>query len=115
MLRTSGRGLRSRSGGMLPTAGTDHASARPNANNVRHPRVEPPETRKSRYPCAAAPTTAPANTSHVVFTVLAGASIRHAFLLMRAQNEGQDFYECIDEEKPLKYVPVRKGFGWTNW
>jgi hypothetical protein len=51
----------------------------------------------------------------LVFGALAGAGVRHAFRLMRAQNEGQDFYECVDEEKPLKYVPVRKGFGWTNW
>jgi len=51
----------------------------------------------------------------IVFAGCAGAGIRHAFRLMRAQNQGQDFYECPGEDKPLKYVPVRKGFRWTTW
>lgn len=51
----------------------------------------------------------------IVFAGCAGAGIRHAFRLVRGQNQGQDFYECVDEEKPLKYVPVRKGFRWTTW
>jgi hypothetical protein len=50
-----------------------------------------------------------------VFAACAGAGVRHAFRLMRNQNKGQDFYECVDEDKPIKYVPVRKGFRWTTW
>jgi hypothetical protein len=51
----------------------------------------------------------------IVFAGCAGAGIRHAFGLMRAQNLGQDYYECLDEDRPLRYVPVRKGFRWTTW
>jgi hypothetical protein len=51
----------------------------------------------------------------VIFGGCAGAGIRHAFGLMRAQNKGTDFYECIDEYKPLKYVPTKRGMRWTTW
>jgi hypothetical protein len=51
----------------------------------------------------------------IVFFGCAWAGIRHAFALMRAQNQGTDFYECVDEEKPLRYVPTRKGMRWTTW
>jgi hypothetical protein len=51
----------------------------------------------------------------VVFVGCAGAGIRHAFGLMRAQNKGSDFYECVDEYKPLKYVPTKRGMRWTTW
>jgi hypothetical protein len=50
-----------------------------------------------------------------VFAACTGAGIRHAMRLMRAQNRGTDYYECLDESKGLKYVPTRKGFGWTTW
>ena len=50
-----------------------------------------------------------------VFAACAGAGVLHAFRLMRAQNQGQDFYECVDEDKPIRYVPARKGFRWTTW
>jgi hypothetical protein len=50
-----------------------------------------------------------------VFLLLAGAGVRHAFALMRRQNQGTDFYECVDEDKPMKYAPARKGFRWTVW
>jgi hypothetical protein len=49
------------------------------------------------------------------FGACAGAGIRHAFGLMRAQNRGTDFYECVDEYKPLKYVPTKRGMRWTTW
>ncbi len=51
----------------------------------------------------------------IVFVGCAGAGIRHAFGLMRAQNQGQDFYEMVDEDRPLRYAPARKGFRWTVW
>ncbi len=51
----------------------------------------------------------------LVFAACAGSGIRHAFALVRAQNRGTDYYECIDEDKPLRYAPVRKGFRWTTW
>jgi hypothetical protein len=51
----------------------------------------------------------------VVFVACAGAGVRHAFGLVRAQNRGQDYYECVDEDRPIRYVPVRKGFRWTVW
>jgi hypothetical protein len=51
----------------------------------------------------------------VVFFGCAGAGIRHAFGLVRAQNRGTAYYECIDEEKPLRYAPARRGFRWTTW
>ncbi len=50
-----------------------------------------------------------------VFLLIAGAGVRHAFALMRAHNRGSDHYECVDEEKPLKYAPARRGFRWTVW
>jgi hypothetical protein len=51
----------------------------------------------------------------LVFLACAGAGVRHAFALMRAQNRGQDYYEMVDEDRPLRYAPVRKGFRWTVW
>ena len=51
----------------------------------------------------------------VVFAGCAGVGLRHAFALMRAQNQGSDFYECVDEYKPLKYVPTKRGMRWTTW
>ncbi len=51
----------------------------------------------------------------LVFGLCTWGGLRHAMRLMRAQNRGTDFYECVDESKGLKYVPTRKGFGWTTW
>jgi hypothetical protein len=50
-----------------------------------------------------------------VFAACTWSGIRHAMRLMRTQNRGTDFYECVDESKGLRYVPTRKGFGWTTW
>jgi hypothetical protein len=51
----------------------------------------------------------------VIFGACAGAGIRHAFVLLRTQNRGTDLYECVDEYKPLKYVPTKRGMRWTTW
>ena len=50
-----------------------------------------------------------------VFAVFAGSGVRYAMGLMRAHNRGSDFYECVDEDKPMKYAPARKGMRWTTW
>ncbi len=50
-----------------------------------------------------------------VFVLCAGAGVRHALRLMRAHNRGTDYYECVDEDKELRFAPARKGFRWTVW
>jgi hypothetical protein len=51
----------------------------------------------------------------IIFAGCAGVGVRHAFGRMRAQNGGSDCYECVDESKPLKYVPTKRGMRWTTW
>jgi hypothetical protein len=51
----------------------------------------------------------------VVFASCTSAGIRHAMALLRAQNRGTGFYECVDEDKDLRFAPARKGFRWTVW
>ena len=50
-----------------------------------------------------------------VLALCTWSGMRHAMRLVRGQNRGTDFYEVVDESKGLKYVPTRKGFGWTTW